>query len=132
MDDYPVKVGRMLFTMVDPHRRHEVAYHRWYEGDFSWGARQVRWLDPAGCWDAFRDYAKGPASHLDVVDDAAVALGEVLGERLPRLVHVVVSVEDREIAAGRRSYGQANEFTEDGRLVASFVQDGMIRHLPDG
>ena len=33
MDDYPVKVGAMLFTMVDPHRGHEVAYNRWYERD---------------------------------------------------------------------------------------------------
>lgn len=33
MDDYPVKVGAMLFTMVDPHKGHEVAYNRWYERD---------------------------------------------------------------------------------------------------
>jgi acyl-CoA thioesterase-2 len=35
--------------------------------------------------------------------------------------------------AGRgRSYGRANIFTEDGRLVASFVQDNMIRDFPEG
>jgi len=35
--------------------------------------------------------------------------------------------------AGRgRSYGCADVFTEDGRLVASFVQDNMIRAFPDG
>ncbi len=35
--------------------------------------------------------------------------------------------------AGRgRSYGRANVFTEDGRLVASFVQDNMIRAFPEG
>ena len=35
--------------------------------------------------------------------------------------------------AGRgRSYGRANVFTEDGRLVASFVQDNMIRTIPAG
>ncbi len=35
--------------------------------------------------------------------------------------------------AGRgRSYGAADVFTEDGRLVASFVQDNMIRAFPDG
>ncbi|HLN05392.1 MAG TPA: hypothetical protein VK217_03880 [Acidimicrobiales bacterium] len=33
MDDYPVKLGRMLFTMVDPARGFEVAYNRWYERD---------------------------------------------------------------------------------------------------
>jgi acyl-CoA thioesterase-2 len=35
--------------------------------------------------------------------------------------------------AGRgRSYGRANIFTADGRLVASFVQDNMIRDFPEG
>lgn len=33
MDEYPVKIGNMLFTMVDPHKGYEVAYHRWYERD---------------------------------------------------------------------------------------------------
>lgn len=33
MDDYPVKIGNMLFTMVDPHHGYEVAYNRWYERD---------------------------------------------------------------------------------------------------
>jgi acyl-CoA thioesterase II len=35
--------------------------------------------------------------------------------------------------AGRgRTYGRAHVFTEDGRLIASFVQDGMVRALsPD-
>lgn len=35
--------------------------------------------------------------------------------------------------AGRgRSFGRANVFTEDGRLVASYVQDNMIRDFPEG
>jgi acyl-CoA thioesterase-2 len=35
--------------------------------------------------------------------------------------------------AGRgRSYGRANVFTQDGRLVASFVQDNMVRAFPGG
>ena len=39
----------------------------------------------------------GPAVHLDVVDGTPVALGEVLGQRLTRLVEVVVRIEQREI-----------------------------------
>ena len=31
--DYPIKVGSMLYTLVDPHEGHEVAYNRWYERD---------------------------------------------------------------------------------------------------
>jgi hypothetical protein len=33
VNDYPVKVGSMLLTMVDPHRGYEAAYNRWYERD---------------------------------------------------------------------------------------------------
>ena len=29
----PVKLGTILFTLVEPHRGHEVAYNRWYERD---------------------------------------------------------------------------------------------------
>jgi len=31
--DYPVKVGSMLLTLVDPERGYERAYNRWYERD---------------------------------------------------------------------------------------------------
>src|SRR5207237_5577348 len=29
----PVELGTLLFTLVEPHRGHEVAYNRWYERD---------------------------------------------------------------------------------------------------
>ena len=31
--DYPIKLGSILFTLVEPHRGHEVEYNRWYERD---------------------------------------------------------------------------------------------------
>ncbi len=33
VDDYPVKVGSMLLTLVDPNKGFERAYNRWYERD---------------------------------------------------------------------------------------------------
>jgi hypothetical protein len=33
VDEFPVKLGSILFTLVEPHRGHEVAYNRWYERD---------------------------------------------------------------------------------------------------
>jgi hypothetical protein len=33
MNDYPIRVGSMLFTLVDPEKGHEVEYNRWYERD---------------------------------------------------------------------------------------------------
>lgn len=41
MDDYPIQVGAMLFTMVDPNRGHEVAYNRWYEHDHFFGGCMI-------------------------------------------------------------------------------------------
>ncbi len=32
-DAEPIKLGSILFTVVDPHRGHEVDYNRWYERD---------------------------------------------------------------------------------------------------
>src|SRR4029078_925520 len=33
MEDYPIKLGTLLFTMVEPEKGHEVEYNRWYEHD---------------------------------------------------------------------------------------------------
>ena len=33
MEDYPIKLGTVLFTMVEPEQGHEVEYNRWYEHD---------------------------------------------------------------------------------------------------
>lgn len=33
VEDYPVKVGSMLLTLVDPHKGFEKAYNRWYQRD---------------------------------------------------------------------------------------------------
>lgn len=55
MQDFPVKVGHMLFTMVDPHRGHERAYNRWYERDhFYAGCLVGPWLFAGGRWVAPR------------------------------------------------------------------------------
>ena len=53
-DDEPVRLGSMLFTLVEPHRGHEVAYNRWYErahfyagcmiGPYNFAGR--RWVAP--------------------------------------------------------------------------------------
>src|SRR4051812_12423803 len=56
MDDYPVKVGTMLFTMVDPNKGHEKAYNRWYERDhFYAGCMIGPWLFAGKRWVATRE-----------------------------------------------------------------------------
>jgi hypothetical protein len=55
MDEYPVQIGSMLFTMVDPNEGHEVAYNRWYERDhFYAGCMIGPWLFAGGRWVAPR------------------------------------------------------------------------------
>ncbi|MEY2402812.1 MAG: hypothetical protein QOD38_363 [Acidimicrobiaceae bacterium] len=52
--DYPVKVGSMLLTLVDPNKGYESAYNRWYERDHYYGGCLIgphclagsRWVAP--------------------------------------------------------------------------------------
>ena len=53
--DDAVRVGSMLFTLVDPVVGHEVAYHRWYERDhFYSGCMVGPWLFAGRRWVATR------------------------------------------------------------------------------
>ncbi|NLA35071.1 MAG: hypothetical protein GX868_05205 [Actinobacteria bacterium] len=57
MQDYPVKLGMMLFTLVDPHKGHEVAYNRWYERDHFYGGCMIGPGILAGArWVSTREY----------------------------------------------------------------------------
>lgn len=54
--DEGVELGGMLFTLVEPHRGHEVDYHRWYERDhFYSGCMEGPWLFAGRRWVATRD-----------------------------------------------------------------------------
>ena len=54
VNDYPVKVGSMLLTMVDPNPGFESAYNRWYERDHYYAGCMIgpyqlagsRWVAP--------------------------------------------------------------------------------------
>jgi hypothetical protein len=45
---YPIKLGTFLFTMVEPHKGHEVAYNRWYEHDHFYSGCMVGAYNFAG------------------------------------------------------------------------------------
>ena len=54
-DDYPVKVGSMLLTLVDPHVGFEKAYNRWYERDhYYMGCMVGPWMFAGSRWVAPR------------------------------------------------------------------------------
>ena len=51
-----ITLGSCLFTMVEPHKGHEVAYNRWYERDhFYAGCMVGPWLFAGRRWVATRD-----------------------------------------------------------------------------
>ncbi len=39
--DDPIRIGTMLYTLVEPHRGHEVEYNRWYERDHFYAGCQI-------------------------------------------------------------------------------------------
>jgi hypothetical protein len=46
--DDPIRIGTMLFTLVEPHRGHEVEYNRWYERDHFYAGCQIGAFNFAG------------------------------------------------------------------------------------
>lgn len=55
VNEYPVKVGSMLLTMVDPNRGFESAYNRWYERDHYYAGCMVGpWMFAGSRWVAPR------------------------------------------------------------------------------
>ena len=56
VDDYPVKVGSMLLTLVDPNKGFEKAYNRWYERDHYYGGCMIGpYLFAGSRWVATRE-----------------------------------------------------------------------------
>jgi hypothetical protein len=54
-DDYALKVGSMLLTLVDPNKGFEAAYNRWYERDHYYGGCMIGpWLYAGSRWVATR------------------------------------------------------------------------------
>jgi hypothetical protein len=46
--DDPIRIGTMLYTLVEPHRGHQVAYNRWYERDHFYAGCQIGAYNFAG------------------------------------------------------------------------------------
>jgi len=46
--DDPIRLGTLLFTLVEPHRGHQVAYNRWYERDHFYAGCQIGAFNFAG------------------------------------------------------------------------------------
>jgi hypothetical protein len=68
--DYPVKLGSILLTLVEPHRGFEKAYNRWYERDhFYAGCLVGPYLFAGSRWVATRELKDLRWPHSDTVAD---------------------------------------------------------------
>lgn len=78
MTEYGVRLGSMLFTMVEPHRGHEVEYNRWYERDHFYAGCLIGPYCFAGArWVATRDLKA-----LRYPDPSPIAAGPEVGSFL--------------------------------------------------
>ena len=74
----PVKLGTILFTLVEPHRGHEVAYNRWYERDhFYAGCMVGPW-----CFAGRRFVATRACKDLRYPDESPVTPDRMTGSYL--------------------------------------------------
>jgi hypothetical protein len=72
-----IALGSALFTLVEPHRGHEVDYHRWYERDhFYGGCMMGPWYFAGRRWVATRDLKNLRIGAVDNPDGP----GELFGD----------------------------------------------------
>ena len=86
VEDYPVKVGSMLLTLVDPHKGFESAYNRWYERDhFYAGCMEGPWQIAGSRWVATREMKNLRWGSTAVADpiDAGLVRRDLLGRGRP-------------------------------------------------
>lgn len=84
----PIKLGSALFTLVEPHAGHEVAYNRWYERDHfyagcmigAWTIAGARFVATKACKQ--RRYPNASAIAPDPMDGSYLALYWILADKL--------------------------------------------------
>lgn len=134
--DDAVRVGTMLFTLVDPSIGHEVAYNRWYEQDhFYSGCMIGPWLFAGRRWVATRDL-KGLRFPDDTPAEHAVASPVTAGSYVATyFIH-----KDHEAEHFAWANRQVYELYANGRgfderhhaHTALYFSVGSDRRDPDG
>ena len=73
--EFPIKLGSILFTMVEPHKGHEVEYNRWYERDhFYAGCMVGKWTFAGQRFVATKPYKdlRVPQSATPITPDPSI------------------------------------------------------------
>ena len=107
--DDPIRIGTMLYTLVEPHRGHEVAYNRWYERDHFYAGCQIGAYNFAGG----RFVATAPLKGLRYPDGRRRPGGRPGSRQLPRLYYVLDGHHDEW---NRWAVDQVNALHAAGRM----------------
>lgn len=132
VDDYPVKVGSMLLTLVDPHRGYEKAYNRWYERDhFYAGCMIGPYLFAGSRWVATRELKDLRWPHGDVVAKPWGA-GSYIAIYWVERGHHKEHFDDWAIPQVRHLYATGRGFSERRHIhTALFDHIGAVYRDPD-
>ena len=117
-----VTLGGMLFTLVEPHKGHEVEYHRWYERDhFYSGCMEGPWLFSGRRWvstrelKALREPAESPI--LNGGQPGPHKIQGIGANFVPDILDTTVYDEVIDIDAGTAVTFARRAATEEGLLV---------------
>jgi len=108
--DYPIKVGSMLFTMVEPRRGHEVDYNRWYERDHFYAGCMIG----AGCFSGRRFVATRALKELRYPEETPMTPDRSTGSYLA----VYWILEGMHDDWNRWAVQQVNWLHANGRMFA--------------
>lgn len=132
MTETPVRVGQMLFTMVDPHRGHEVAYNRWYERDHIYSGCMIgpgwfagrRWVAPRHLKD-LRFPETGPVATS--IDDGSYLATYWVHEPEMEEAQAWAQVQVGELYAAGRGFAEREHVH-----TAQYLPDTDLSAHPDG
>ena len=122
--DYPVKVGSMLLTLVDPAKGYERAYNRWYERDHYYAGCLVGpWLFAGSRWVAPRTLKdrRWPAESIVA---RPVDAGSYVAIYWVEQGHHVDHFEEWAVPQVRKLYADGRGFPE-----RTHVHTGLFNHL---
>jgi hypothetical protein len=112
--DDPVRLGTMLYTLVEPHRGHEVAYNRWYERDHFYAGCQIGAYNFAGA--RFVATADLKALRMPPPGAAGVAVGPVSDSATGSYLGVYYVLDGHHEEWNRWAVDQVNTLHAAGRM----------------
>jgi hypothetical protein len=125
--DDPIRLGTMLYTLVEPHRGHEVAYNRWYERDHFYAGCQIGAYNFAGA--RFVATADLKALRVPAPGQAAVAVGPVGDSATGSYLGVYYVLDGHHDEWNRWAVDQVNTLHAAGRMFEhrDHIHTGLYR-----